>query len=107
MAVRQKKVVVILAVSLGIITFSFLLPIVIIPSYLKISGASGCAISAGCAGDTYSKCGAYESSGSSFGESLGRGMKGMLCMMGLDQGRAGISLWIIELSGRVIFNKLY
>jgi hypothetical protein len=34
-------------------------------------------------------------------------MKGMLCMMGLDQGRAGISLWIIELSGRVIFNKLY
>ena len=107
MTVRQnKKVVVILAVSLGIITFSFLLPIVIIPAYLKISGASNCAISTGCAGDTYGKCGAYEAAGSSFGESLGRGMKGMLCMMGLDQGKAGISFWISEFSSRVILNKL-
>ncbi|HEX2013629.1 MAG TPA: hypothetical protein VLA68_00235 [Nitrososphaera sp.] len=84
---QRKKVVVMMAVSLGIIVFSFLLPIVIIPAYFNLSNASGCAGSTGCAQDTYSRCGAYQASGnsSSFIDSMERGAKGMLCMLGLDK----------------------
>lgn len=106
MGSQKRRGVVIIGIALGIISFAFLLPTVIIPAYLKISGASNCAISTGCAGDTYGKCGAYQSSGSSFGESLGRGMKGMLCMMGLGQGSAGVNVWTYEMPGRIILNKL-
>ncbi len=79
-----------MAVSLGIIAFSFLLPLVIIPAYLGVSSASDCAISTGCSQDTFSKCGAYSSTGesTSFIDSMSRGMRGMLCMMGLDSGTA-------------------
>ena len=96
------------AVSLGIIVLSFLIPIVIIPAVLGVSSASDCAISSGCAQDTYSKCGAYQSSAgsTSFTDSLGRGMKGMLCMMGLGGGEAKFIIWAGSNSLDVTLNKI-
>ena len=93
---HKKKVAIMAAVSLGIIAFSFLIPLVIIPAVIGVSTASNCAVSTGCAGDTYDKCGAYQSSGesNSFTDSLDRGMKGMLCMMGLNDGKAEFVLWM-------------
>jgi hypothetical protein len=92
---HKRKVLIMMAVSSGIIAFAFLLPIVIIPAYLGVSDASNCAVSSGCAGDTFDKCGAYQSSGdsTSFTDSLDRGMKGMLCMMGLDGNTAKAIAW--------------
>lgn len=83
------------AVSLGIIVFSFMIPIVIIPAYLGMTGAGNCALSSGCAGSTFDKCGAYQSSedSTSLLDSLDRGMRGMLCMMGLDDGNAKAIMW--------------
>jgi len=85
---QKKKVVVMMAVSLGIIGLAFLIPIVIIPTFFSVSDASNCASSLGCSQDTFHSCGAYQSSGnsSSLIDSMGRGMKGMLCMLGLDNG---------------------
>lgn len=84
---QKKKVVVLMAVSLGIIGLASLIPTVIIPSFFSISNASNCASSLGCSQDTFNRCGAYESSGNSTSliDSMDRGMKGMLCMLGLDQ----------------------
>jgi hypothetical protein len=84
---QKKKVVVLMAVSLGIIGLASLIPTVIIPSFFSVSNASSCASSLGCSQDTFNRCGAYESSGNSTSliDSMGRGMKGMMCMLGLDQ----------------------
>jgi hypothetical protein len=105
---HKKKVAIVAAVSLGIIALSFLIPIVIVPAVIGVSGASNCAISTGCAGDTYEKCGAYQSSGesSSFTDSLDRGMKGMLCMMGLDNGKAAFVMWLESPSPAATLNKI-
>lgn len=82
---RQKKIVVMAAISLGIVTIAFLVPAVIIPTYSGVAQASDCAVSPNCAKDTFSRCGAYQSNGEpSFGDSLSRGLKGMICMLGLD-----------------------
>ena len=83
---HKKKVLKMTAVAAGIIVVAFMLPTLIIPAVIGVSTASDCAISSGCAGQTYDKCGAYQSSSesSSFTDSMGRGMRGMLCMMGLD-----------------------
>ncbi|HKX81389.1 MAG TPA: hypothetical protein VJL54_03965 [Nitrososphaera sp.] len=83
---HKKKVLKMTAVAAGIIVVAFMLPTVIIPAAIGVSTASDCAISSGCAGETYDKCGAYQTSGdsTSFIDSMGRGMRGMLCMMGLD-----------------------
>lgn len=96
------------AVSLGIIALSFLIPIVIIPAYLGVSDASNCAISSGCAQDTYSKCGAYKTSSesTSFLDALDRGMKGMLCMMGLGGGDAKFIVWSANNSLAATLNKI-
>lgn len=76
-----------MAVSLGIIGLASLIPTVIIPSFFSVSNASNCASSLGCSQDTFNRCGAYESSGNSTSliDSMDRGMKGMMCMLGLDQ----------------------
>ncbi|MGH9992900.1 MAG: hypothetical protein ACREAZ_09700 [Nitrososphaera sp.] len=105
---QNRKVLVMLAVSMGIITFSFLLPLVIIPAYLDISNASSCATSIGCSQDSYSRCGAYESSGDSgsFTDSISRGMKGMLCLMGFDNGDAKITSPLVSRSGHITLNKV-
>jgi hypothetical protein len=86
---KKKKVLVMMAVSAGIITFSFLLPILIIPAVVNISNASSCGTSVGCSQEKFSRCGAYETGdSSSFLDSADRGMKGMLCLLGLDSGSA-------------------
>jgi hypothetical protein len=104
---QKKKVVIITAVSLGIISMSFLIPIVIVPAVIGVSSASNCAISSGCAQDTYSKCGAYQSGeSSSFGDSLDRGMKGMLCMMGLGGEASQAILWIEVNAKAITLNKI-
>jgi hypothetical protein len=85
---QKKKVIVMVAVSLGIITFSYLLPVVIVPMYIKMSYAGSCT-NYGCQQDTFSRCGGYQTSGgdsTGFIDSMSRGMKGMLCMLGLDNG---------------------
>lgn len=104
---HKKKVLIITAVSLGIISMSFLIPIFIVPAAIGISSASNCAIATDCAQDTYSKCGAYQSGESdSFGDSLDRGMKGLLCMMGLDSGKPQFILWAEAGSRSVTLNKI-
>jgi hypothetical protein len=87
---QKRKVLVMVAVSLGIITSAFLIPIVVIPTVLEVSKASNCAVAAGCAENTFSRCGAYQSSGdtNSFGNAMERGMKGLICMIGLDSPEA-------------------
>jgi hypothetical protein len=86
---------VMVAVSLGIITSSFLIPVVVVPAIFEVSKASDCAVSAGCAEDTFSRCGAYQSSeeADSFGEAMKRGFEGMLCMIGLGDTPAELVIW--------------
>lgn len=88
------------AVSLGIIASSFLIPIVVIPTVIEVTKASECAVAAGCAEDTFSRCGAYQSSGdsNSFGDAMDRGMKGLMCMIGLDGPKAETVLlpWTVQ-----------
>ncbi len=105
---QKKKVVVLMAVSLGIIGLASLIPTVIIPSFFSVSNASECASSVGCSQETFSRCGAYESPGnsSSFIDSMDRGMKGMLCMLGLDQ-RTELVLLYASDSAPITFNKVW
>jgi hypothetical protein len=105
---QKKKVVVLMAVSLGIIGLASLIPTVIMPSFFSISNASECASSVGCSQDTFSRCGAYESSGNSTSliDSMDRGMKGMLCMLGLDQ-RTELVLSYTSDSIPITFNKAW
>lgn len=104
---HKKKVAIMAAVSVGIVSLSFLVPLVIIPAYLGVSGASGCAISSGCAQDTFSKCGAYQSGDStSISDSMDRGMKGMLCMMGLGGKEPKLVLGAKTLLSSVTLNKI-
>ena len=105
---HKKKVLIMSAVSLGIIVMSFVIPIYLVPAYIGVSNASSCAISTGCAGDTFGKCGAYQASGesTSFSDSLDKGMKGMLCMMGLDSGEANAILGGMAESQAATLNKI-
>jgi hypothetical protein len=104
---QKKKILIVTAVSLGIISMSFLIPIFIVPAAIGVSSASSCAIATDCAQDTYSKCGAYQSGqSSSFGDSLDRGMKGMLCMIGLDSGKPQAILWAQTETEAITLNKI-
>ncbi len=84
---RKKKIVVMAAITLGIVAFAFLLPIVIMPVALSLMRAGNCT-DYGCAQSLYSKCGAYQTSGDSANllDSMVRGIQGMACMMGMDDG---------------------
>jgi hypothetical protein len=104
---QRRKVLIMVAVSLGIVTSSYVIPIVVIPAVLGITRASDCAVATGCAQDTFSKCGAYQSSNeeNSFGDAMDRGWKGMLCMTGLD-GEAKAVLWVSNYSLAITLNKI-
>jgi hypothetical protein len=105
---QKRKVLVMVAVSLGIISSSFIIPIVVIPAILGITKASDCAVATGCAQDTFSRCEAYRSSTEehSFGEAMDRGWKGMLCMTGLDGGEARAVLGTFSYSSAATLNKI-
>jgi len=84
---RRKKVVVMAAIALGIVTIAFLLPTVIIPVSLSLMHAGSCT-DYGCAQSMFDKCNAYQTSGNSTDllDSMSRGMQGMMCIMGIDSG---------------------
>lgn len=83
---RKKKVVVMAAVTIGIVTFAFLLPTVIMPVTFSLLRTGSCT-DYGCAQSTFTKCGAYQSSGdSNFLDSMTKSMQGMMCIMGIDGG---------------------
>ena len=75
------------AVSLGIIMFAYMIPIYVVPVALGVSGVVNCT-DYGCANSTFGRCGGFSSDGDSpdFMSSWTRGMKGMLCMIGVDGG---------------------
>jgi hypothetical protein len=83
---RTKKVVVMAAVTSGIVAFAFLLPTVIMPVTFSMLHTGNCT-DYGCAQSIFTKCGAYQSSGdSNFLDSMTKSMQGMMCMMGIDDG---------------------
>ena len=84
---HTKKVVMMTSISLGIIIFAFMIPVYVVPVALRVSNVAGC-MDYGCANSTFSKCGGFSTEGSSanFMDSWTRGMKGMLCMVGLETG---------------------
>jgi hypothetical protein len=84
---HTKKVVILSAISIGALMFAYMVPVYVVPVALKVSNAAGC-MDYGCANDTFGKCGGYstESESSNAADSWTRGMKGMMCMMGLDMG---------------------
>lgn len=85
----RRKVLVVTAVSLGILAFSFLIPAFIIPIYKNMSQSGACT-DVNCAQFAYEKCQAAKgindgSSGSgNFLDMWVEGMDGMLCMMGIS-----------------------
>jgi len=84
---RKKKIVVMTAITLGIVAFAFLIPIVIMPVAMSLLRTGSCT-DYGCTQSLYSKCGVYQTSGDSANvfDSMVRGIKGMACIMGIDSG---------------------
>ena len=84
---HMKKVVMMSAISVGIIMFAYMVPVYVVPVALRVSDAAGC-MDYGCANTTFSKCGGFstDASASNFGDSWTNGMKGMMCMLGFDMG---------------------
>lgn len=99
---HTKKVVMMTVISMGIIMFAYMIPIYVVPVALGVSDAAGCT-DYGCANSTFSKCGGFSSEGdsSNFAGSWAKGMKGMLCMMGLDMGAS-----VIAPAGQITLNKV-
>ena len=78
--------------TIGIVAFAFLLPTVIIPVTLSMMQSGSCT-DYGCAQSVFSKCSVGQSAGDSkLLDSMTRGMQGLLCMMGLDDGGTKVSV---------------
>ncbi|HEV8405094.1 MAG TPA: hypothetical protein VGQ13_04215 [Nitrososphaera sp.] len=84
---HTKKVVMMTAISFGIIMFAYVIPVYIVPAAVGVSGAARCT-DYDCANTAFTKCGGYTAQGdsSSATDSWTNGIRGMLCMMGLDRG---------------------
>lgn len=85
---HTKKVVMMTAISLGIIMFGYMIPVYVVPVALGVSEVAGCT-DYGCANSTFSRCGGFstwEKESSDFVGSWTKGMEGMMCMIGLDTG---------------------
>ena len=78
-----KKVVVVTSVSFDILMFSYLLPAVIIPTYMHMSQAGSCT-DYGCAQDMYARCNSVMAGSDDFVSTWAKGMEGMFCMMGMS-----------------------
>lgn len=99
---HTKKVVMMTAVSMGIIMFAYVVPIFVVPVALGVSEAASCT-DYGCANETFSNCGGFSSGddSSNFADSWTRGMRGMMCMIGLDTGAS-----VNAFSGQITLNKV-
>lgn len=85
---HTKKVVMMTAISLGIIIFAFIMPVYVVPTALAISEVASCT-DYSCANTAFSKCGGFSSSdpdSSDFMSTWKKGMEGMMCMMGINTG---------------------
>jgi hypothetical protein len=88
---HTKKVVMMAAISLGIIMFAYMfaymIPVYVVPVALGVSEIASCT-DYGCANTTFNECGGFSAEGdsSNFMDSWTRGMEGMLCMIGIDTG---------------------
>ena len=76
--------------------FAYLIPVLVVPLALGVSGASRCT-NYGCASSTFNKCGGYSTSesDSNSAELWTKGMHGMLCMMGLEKA-ASVNVYHFE-----------
>ena len=100
----KKKVIVMTAVSVGVITFAFLLPIVVIPAVFNVNKASNC-LDYSCANDAFHRCGVYQSNAaSSFADTWTSGMRGMVCMLGFDSGSKATANFVSQ--EYIILNKV-
>jgi hypothetical protein len=99
---HTKKVVTMTAVSMGIIMFAYVIPILVVPVALGVSDSASCT-DYGCANAMFTKCGGFasESDSSNFVGMWTKGMEGMLCMMGLDTGAS-----VNAFSGQITLNKV-
>jgi len=89
---HTKKVVLMVSISF-VIMFAYLIPVLVVPAALGISGASKCTDVA-CAGTAFSKCGGYSTDGDS-AELWTKGVHGMLCMFGLEKA-ASVNVYHFE-----------
>ncbi len=99
---HTKKVVMMTAISFGIIMFAYVIPIYIVPAVVGVSGAARCT-DYDCANAAFTKCGGYatEEDSSSPTDSWTNGIQGMLCMMGLDTGAS-----VNAFAGQITLNKV-
>lgn len=99
---HTKKVVMMTAISMGIIMFAYMIPVFVMPVALRASETAGCT-DYNCANSTFSKCGGFssESESSNVVDSWTRGMKGMMCMIGLDSGAS-----VNASAGQITLNKV-
>jgi hypothetical protein len=80
LGVEMKKVLVITAVSLGIVGLAFLIPAVIVPIYERVANSGPCS-DFGCAQNAYQKCeGQWGTNTTGTFEILKKGVDGMVCM---------------------------
>ena len=98
---HTKKVVMMAAISLGIVMFAYMIPVYVVPVALGVSDVAGCT-DYGCANSTFSKCGGFSAEGEStnFMGSWTRGMEGMMCMIGINTGSS-----LNAFAGQIILNK--
>lgn len=99
---HTKKVVMMTAVSLGIIMFAYMIPVLVVPVALKVSESENCT-DYDCASSRFNKCGGFSTEGksSNLGDSWTNGMHGMICLMGLDTGSS-----LNAFAGQLTLNKV-
>jgi hypothetical protein len=99
---HSKKVVIMTAISFGIIVFAYMIPVFVVPVALGVSDAASCT-DYGCANAMFSKCGGFstEDNSSDFMGSWTRGMEGMMCMLGFDTGASSNTS-----AGQITLNKV-
>lgn len=84
---HAKKMIVMTALSLGIVTSSYVIPVYVVPAAINMSQLTSCT-SQGCANAAFTKCGGFSTNEqeSDFMSSWTKGMEGMMCMMGIGDG---------------------
>lgn len=98
---HTKKVVMMTAISMGIIMFAYVIPVFVVPVALGVSETASCT-DYGCANAMFSKCGGFsEEESSSAIDTWTRGMQGMMCMIGIDTGAS-----VNSFAGQITLNKV-